>query len=66
MFNVTREVSRYIREKGIRISAISRGTEIPDSRLYNSLSGKRPLRADEYIAICGFLEKDPKYFCKTA
>jgi|WetSurMetagenome_2_1015567.scaffolds.fasta_scaffold05027_16 hypothetical protein len=59
MLNITQAMAGYIKEKGIQISTISESTKIPSGKLYNSFSGTRQLRADEYMAICGFLEKSP-------
>ncbi|MBP1736122.1 MAG: hypothetical protein H6Q60_3 [Oscillospiraceae bacterium] len=52
----------YIREKGINIKNLSMHTGIANNILYRVISGARPLRAGEYLAICDFLEKDPNYF----
>ena len=65
MDNITQAVSAFIKDKGIQVSTISRKTGISRDILHNSFSGKRKLRADEYLAVCDFLEKDPKDF-KTA
>jgi len=59
-------MAEYIKEKGILVSVISRATGITQNTLYASFSGKRELRADEYLAICAFLEKDPLDFKQTA
>lgn len=57
---VTDRIAQYVQEKGIKVSAISRGTGIPDGILRRSLSTReRDLRADEFLGICGFLEKEP-------
>ena len=57
---VTDRVAQYIQEKGIKVSVISRGTGISDGILRRSLSTQdRDLRADEFLGICGFLERDP-------
>lgn len=60
----TKKVARYIKDKGVSILAMSKKTNIPISRLYSSLSpnGKRCLRADEFLTICAFLEKEPTDF----
>ncbi len=62
MPNVTNEVAKYIKEKGIRVSAISKQTGLSKDVLYNSLSGNRKLRVDEFLVICKFLETQPEYF----
>ena len=64
MSDVTRAVSEYIHEKGISISTVSEKTGISYGMLRPSLcaKGNRPLRADEYLKICNFLEVDPLRF----
>ncbi len=59
---IENSLNNYILEKGITISAISKGTKISSGILYNSFRGKRNLRADELISICGFLEINPMRF----
>lgn len=55
----TRAMAKFIEEKGVQLSAISAGTKIPYSALWNSLSktGTRSLRADEFLSVCRFIEK---------
>lgn len=56
----TLKVAEHIDRMGIKISAISRGTGIPDGVLRRSLSTKeRDLRAEEFLAVCQFLNKQP-------
>lgn len=62
MDKVTGEVSRYVKSKGVSIQAISNSTGISYNVLHPSLSGKRKLRADEFLEICSFLSVDPKEF----
>ena len=64
MINVTNEISKYIKEKGIRVSAISKHTGLSKNVLHNSLSGNRKLRADEFLIICNFLDIKPELFLK--
>lgn len=61
----TRNLSRYIKTKGINLSKISRDTNIPYGALYDSLSNPerdRDLRAGEMLSICRFLGIDPLDF----
>ena len=60
----TRELSEYLNQRGIAISAIQKGTGLPRQILYTSLgkNGKRELRADEFLQICVFIEIDPMKF----
>ncbi|MDD4715905.1 MAG: helix-turn-helix transcriptional regulator [Oscillospiraceae bacterium] len=55
----TGKIRNYVKEKGITIKAISRHTNIAPGALYSSFSGLRPLRADEFLAVCSFLGIDP-------
>jgi len=62
---VTKNVSNYVKSKGINLSLMSRKTNIPYGVLIASLGENprdRELRADEFLAICGFLEINPLDF----
>lgn len=62
---VTKNVSRYVKEKGFNISKMSRETGIPYCSLYASLCDgcrERDLRDDEFIKICIFAGVNPLYF----
>lgn len=53
-------ISKYVTEKGIKISTIARETHISDGVLRRSLSTQeRNLRANEFLKICSFLGKNP-------
>lgn len=61
----TKAIADYIKEKGISVKKVSDKTGIPYCVLYDSLCSKtrnRDLRADEFMAVCNFLEKDPRDF----
>lgn len=64
MTDVTQEIAKYVKEKGIAITVISEKTGIPYGVLHPCLSGKRKrkLRADEFLAVCNFLEIEPMKF----
>lgn len=65
MSAVTQNVSDYIRKKGINISKMSRDTGIPYTALYDSVMNaerQRDLRDEEFLAVCCFLEVDPRIF----
>ncbi|HCA28868.1 MAG TPA: hypothetical protein DEP23_04510 [Ruminococcaceae bacterium] len=66
MNDVTSEISKFVKDKGFQIKIIAQKTGLSQNALYNSMSGKRKLRADEYLAICDFIGKDPKDFYKSA
>lgn len=66
---VTKNISRYIKEKGFNLSKMSRDTGVPYSALYSSLcdeSRERSLRDDELIAICEFISANPMDFAKNS
>lgn len=58
----TKKLMEYATKKGVTIAAISKNTKISPGALYPSSSGKRPLRADEFLAVCDFLGVDPRLF----
>lgn len=63
----TKNLARYVQEKAINLSAMSRTTGIPYSALYDSLTNKkreRPLSMDEAIIICKFLGVNPMDFAE--
>jgi hypothetical protein len=62
MSDITKAVSQFAKDKGFQIKVIAQKTGISQNILYNSFSGKRKLRVDEYIAICNFFEKSPMTF----
>lgn len=59
MDRTTAALSNYIKRKGISVAAIIAGTGLRPGVLYPSLSGSRPLRADEFLEVCRFVEIDP-------
>lgn len=62
MDNVTKAVADYIKQKGIAVSVLSEQTHISYGVLQPCISGKRKLRASEFMAICKFLEENPFRF----
>lgn len=65
----TRILSRYVRDKGINLSKMSRETGIPYMSLYDSLLNEnrdRDLRVGEFMGICGYLEVNPMNFAGDA
>lgn len=63
----TRNLSKYVRDKGINISKMSRETGIPYIALYDSLMNEdrdRDLRVGEMFAICRFLDLNPMDFAQ--
>ena len=60
MDEATLAIAAHTEWLGVPIAKISRGTDIPYGILRRSLAYKeRPLRADEFLAICKFLGVDP-------
>lgn len=65
MSKVTDRMSAYIRSRHVNVMAMSRATRIPYGQLYASLcesNRKRPLRDDEFLKVCSYLEVDPYCF----
>ena len=65
----TRNLRRYVQEKGINLSKMSRDTKIPYMSLYDSLQNparERDLRAGEMLSVCMFLDVDPMDFADTS
>jgi hypothetical protein len=62
MDDVTKAVSQFVKDKGFQIKIIAQRTGVSQNVLYNSFSGKRKLRVDEYLTLCDFFGKDPKDF----
>jgi hypothetical protein len=61
----TKAVAHYVKNKGIQIKVLAKGTGISVNVLYRALNDEaRSLRADEFLAVCGFIEKDPIEFMK--
>lgn len=60
--SVEGKIAEVIRKRGFKIKAISNETGIPYSALQPALKGRRPLRADEFFALCDFLQLDPAEF----
>lgn len=59
----TKYLSDYITHKGINLKNMSDQLDLSYDCIYNSLGkrdSKRPLRGDEFLMICNFLEIDPK------
>lgn len=66
----TQKMAEYVNEMGISINTIAKKTGLSTNVLYPSLSLKskrqRELRVDEFLAICFFLDKDPRGFYKES
>jgi lambda repressor-like predicted transcriptional regulator len=59
----TNALADYLKEKGIAITVVSEGTGLGYNELYRSLGKRdRPIRGDELLIVCAFLEIDPKRF----
>lgn len=62
--SVAENISRHVTEKAINLSAMSRAIDVPYDTLYKSIGKKthgqprRPLRDEELIKVCKYLEKD--------
>ena len=59
----TELLGRYVQEKGICLTSISKNTGISYGKIFRSFSERtRSLRADEFLSICSFLALDPMNF----
>lgn len=61
----TRNLSKYVKEKGINLSKMSRETGIPYVSIYDSLvneSRDRDLRVGEFFRICQYLGMEAEKF----
>ena len=59
--NITENVSKYVKERGINISKMARDTGLSYSALYSSLivaDRKRDLRDYEFMGVCFFLSSN--------
>ena len=64
----TKLLSEYIRERGFSLKAISNATGLAPGILYPSLGTnvRRPLRADEFLSVCVYLQVEPmKFYIKN-
>ena len=65
---VSKNLAEYVNNKGINLSAMSRATGIRRGILHMSLSitvpdnKRRPLKDDELVKVCRFLEVNPMDF----
>jgi len=59
---ISENVARYIREKGVKQTVIADAIGISAPSLNNKLQGKTKLYAEEYFALCEFLNVPTDYF----
>lgn len=62
MDKITKAVSAYIKEQGIPISTLSAKIGISYGILQPCVSGRRNLRASEFMRICNYFHADPRSF----
>jgi len=61
----TKNLARYVKDKAVNLSVMSRATGVPYSMLYASLGDtdqERPLSINEIFLVCKFLEVSPMDF----
>lgn len=61
----TRNLSKYVKDKGINLAKMSRETGIPYVSIYDSLvneSRDRDLRVGEFFRICQYLGMEAEKF----
>lgn len=59
---VGKEVKRYLQQHGISQTFLARKSGIKLPKLNQTLNNKRPMSADEFIAICQALDVPPNKF----
>ena len=59
---VGEKMAALIKERGMTFAAVSTKANVRYSCLQPSLRGRRELRADEYLRLCGTLGIDPVEF----
>ena len=52
---IAENIKQYVDKKGIKHGTIARELGISNSSMSALLHGNRVLKAEEYVAICGFL-----------
>lgn len=63
----TKNLSEYVKKKGVNLSKIARDTGLSYSALYSSLMDaerERDLRDYEFMRVCFFLGVDPRDFAE--
>ena len=60
--SVAENISSYIVDKGINQTLLAKNIGIPQQSLNKVVNKKRSLTADEFAAICKFLEIPPEHF----
>ncbi len=53
---IAESIKEYVEQKGIKQVAISDATGMSKAAVSQTLNGQRTLTAEEYLAICDFLE----------
>lgn len=67
MSRYTKNLSEYVKKRGINLSKVARDTGLSYSALYSSLMDtdrERDLRDYEFMGICFFLGVDPRDFAE--
>lgn len=59
---IEEKVAAEVKRRGIKVTAMAEATNISYSILQPCLKSRRPLRADEFLAVCDFLSVDPRIF----
>ena len=63
--HATKAIAAFVSDRGIALTAIAGGTGIAYHAICDSLGKKtRTLRADEFLAVCRFIQQDPFRFMK--
>lgn len=68
MSGYTKNLSEYVKKRGINLSKVARDTGLSYSALYSSLMDtdrERDLRDYEFMGVCFFLGVDPREFADS-
>ncbi len=57
-------INDFLQDQGIKQRALAEKIGVSDTVMSTMLSGIRKITADEYLAICVALDKDPNFFMK--
>lgn len=58
-------IAKAVKDRGVSLMWVARQTGIKYSMLQPSLTGRRELRADEYLACCELLGLEPREYASA-
>lgn len=57
---IEERMAAVVADSGMKLTAICQKTGISYGKLYPSLTGRRELRADEFLSLCELFRLDPR------